>query len=81
MKSISFMIEAVNQDFFELLNKKDLLQKFVRFLQNESIGVKDLTEKDTSMIPTGWMETKLSNMRATAIETDAKISTETEMTC
>jgi len=33
------------------------------------------------MIPTGWMETKLSNMRATAIETDAKISTETEMTC
>lgn len=33
------------------------------------------------MIPTGWMETKVSNMRAIAIETDAKISAETEMTC
>jgi hypothetical protein len=32
MKSISFMIETLNKDFFALLNKQDLLQKFVRFL-------------------------------------------------
>lgn len=76
------MIEVLNKEFFELLRQESLLEKFVNFLATESAYIKDTSgEKDASLIPTTWLETKVSNMRAVAIESDAKITAETEMTC